>query len=79
MIDNRDSIAQPLRPLHVVRREDDRFSIRLELGDEIPHLPSRLWIETGRGLVEKKQLRIPNEGAGDGQTLFLPARQSPHP
>src|SRR6185436_9394224 len=76
MIDDRDTIAQTLGFLHVVRGQNDRSPFRLELGDEVPELATRLRIESGGRLVEKQQLRIPDERAGDGEPLLLSAGQS---
>ena len=77
MIDDRDTIAQTLGFLHIVRGQDDRSPFRLELGDEVPELATRLRIESGGRLVEKQQLRIPDERAGDGEPLLLAAGQGP--
>ena len=58
-----------------MRREQDRPAGLLELLDEIPQLPPRLRIEPGRRLVEKQQIGIADERAGERQPLLLPARQ----
>ena len=76
VIDDCNAIAEAFRFFHVVGREDDRPSFRLELGDQIPLLPPGLWIQPGRGLVEKEKLRIANERTGHSESLLLPAGQS---
>ena len=76
MIDNRDTVAQSLCFLHVVRGEDDCSAIRAKTRDEIPELSSRLRIETRRRLIEKEKLRISDQRARNGEALLLTARQS---
>ena len=75
VVHDRHAIAQPLRFVHVVRREHDRAARALELVDEIPELPARLRIEPGRRLVEEQQLRIADQRAGEREPLLLAARQ----
>ena len=73
VIHNRHTIAEPLSLVHVVRGENDGASGLLELVHHVPQMAARLRVESGRGLVEKQQLRIANQGAGHGQPLLLPA------
>ena len=47
----------------------------LELGDQVPELPARLGIEAGRRLVEKDQVRIADDRAGEREPLLLSAGQ----
>src|SRR5882672_3674879 len=76
VIHDRHAIAKALRLLHVVRRKDDRPAFRLEYRDQVPKLTTRLWIETGRRLVQEEKLRIPDKRARDRQPLLLATRQS---
>src|SRR5437588_1870906 len=75
MIDDRYAITESLGLLHVVSREDDRPAFGLKLLDQLPELAARLRIESGRRLVEKKQLRISNQRAGNRKTLLLSTRE----
>src|SRR5262245_14601782 len=78
MIDDGDAVAQNLGFIHVVRREHDRASHRLELGDQLPELPPRLRIESGGWLVEKEQVRLAHNRARQREALLLSARQLAH-
>src|SRR4051812_33041030 len=62
-----------------MRREQDRAAIRPEPLEHVPELPAGLRVQTGRGLVEKEQIRIACERARDREPLLLPARQRPDP
>src|SRR3954463_2860869 len=75
MIDDRNAIAQDLRLVHVVRREDDRAAECFELRDEIPELTPGLWVESSRGLVEEDEVGLSDNCARERETLFLSARQ----
>src|SRR5688572_15004569 len=78
VIDNCDSVAQPLGLVHVMSRQHNGAPRSTELLDQSPELPPRLRIETGGWLVEKKELGIANERAGDCEALLLTARECPH-
>ena len=75
MVDDGDAVAEDLRFVHVVGRENDRSAERFEFGDQIPELPSRLWVEAGRRLVEKDQIGIADDRAGERESLLLSAGQ----
>ena len=70
------SVAQSLGFVHVVRRQQDRAAGFLEFLDEVPQLTPRLRIETGRRFVEKEQIGIADERAGEREALLLAARES---
>src|SRR5438132_4691656 len=73
VVHDRDPVAQPLRFFHVVRRQNYGTAAGAKLVDQIPELPSRLWIQSRRWLVQKKNLRVANESARDRETLLLSA------
>jgi len=75
VIDDADTIAQSLRLLHVVRREQYRLSATLEITNDVPHLQARLWIQSSRGLVEEQYVGIANQRSGHSQALALASRQ----
>jgi hypothetical protein len=79
VIHDGDPVAQPLRLLHVVRRQEHRAAVRAEAADHVPQLPARLRIEPGRRLVEKEELRTRHQGARHREALLLPSRELPHP
>src|SRR5688572_22558105 len=78
VIDNCDSVAQPLGLVHVMSRQHDGAPRCTELLDQSPELPPRLRIETCGWLVEKKELGVAHERAGDCEALLLPARECTH-
>jgi hypothetical protein len=71
VVNDCDAIAQTLGFLHIVRGEHDRFSLGAKRGNEIPELPTRLWIETGGRLIEEEEVGVANHGARDGEPLLL--------
>jgi hypothetical protein len=79
VIDDGDAIAQALRFIHVVSRQDDRPAGSPEFLDESPELPPRLRVEPGRRLVQEKKLRISHHRACDRQPLFLAAGKRTDP
>src|SRR5689334_11003261 len=56
--------------------EQDGASLPFKLLDQVPKLAAGLRIEAGGGLVEKEEIRIADECAGEGQALLLSAGQS---
>ena len=60
------SIAQHLRLLHVVRRQDDRL-VLLGLLDDLPQVAARGGIQSGAGLVQVDHSGTADEGDGDGE------------
>ena len=79
VIDDRDPIAEALRLLHEVGRQEHRLAAIADAAHEIPDGPPRLRVETGRQLVEEHELGIVDQGERDEQTLLLPARQRHEP
>ena len=75
MIHDGDAVAEALRFFHVMRREQHRAAGGTELPDDLPELAPRLWIETGRRLIEEQQVRLADERTGNRQPLLLSARQ----
>jgi len=72
-VDDRDTVAEPLRFLHQMSGEQDGLAA---LTDAAHHLPDRepcLRVETGRQLVEHHDIRIVNERERDEEPLLLPA------
>ena len=55
--------------------EDDR-RFALELVDRLRELLGGLGVEVARGFVEDEELRLLEEGAGDGDALFLAAGEA---
>src|SRR5918997_4030649 len=60
----RDLLAQSLRLLQVMRREQDGQPVMIQLPDVTPQLVAELDVHPGRRLVEEKHFGIVHEGAG---------------
>src|SRR5688572_8771507 len=73
VIDDGHAIAQELRLVHVMGRHQDRAASCAKLVEQPPQLPPRVRIEPGGRLVEKQQVRIAGERAGEREALFLAA------
>src|SRR5688500_13154109 len=79
MIDDRDAVTEPFRFIHVVRREHDAAARGAQPLHQVPELPARLRIQSGRRLVEEQQFGISGERAGDRQALLLSPGQRADP
>jgi hypothetical protein len=44
-----------------VRREKHGSAFAGEAADDVPRLAARIGVETGRGLVQEKELRVPDQ------------------
>ena len=73
VIDDGEAIAEALGFIHVVSGEQDGATLLLEGADDVPELAAALGIESGGGLVEKKDARIADQSGGNGQALLLAA------
>src|SRR6266542_588338 len=77
MVNDGDPVAQSLGLFHVVGRDDYRAAGRHELSDQVPELTSGLRVEPGRRLIQKKDLRIADQRAGDREALLLSSGKIP--
>ncbi len=77
LIDQGDPVREPLGFLHEVGDEDDGDAPGTHALDELPGIPSGLWIETRGQFVEHGDPRVADQRERDGQTLFLPSRELP--
>src|SRR5688572_20685063 len=75
VVDDRHAVAEELRLLHVVRRQQNRSAARPELIEQRPQLTSRLRVEAGGRLVQEQQIRFAGERARKRETLLLAARE----
>jgi len=56
-----DSVRQVFGFVEIVRREEHRDAVVAQCFDQIPRLPARCGVKTGGRLVEKKQIRTPDD------------------
>ena len=75
MIDDSYAVAEAFRFFDVMRGHDDGFLFALEFFDNVVNFAAHLGVETGGGLVEEQHLRIVYQRQGQGQALFLSARE----
>src|SRR5207245_9693176 len=61
VVQNRDVVRELLRLVEIVRREEDRPPLPLEVSDQRPKLPPRARIETGRRLIEEQEFGLADE------------------
>ena len=66
-----------LHVCQVVRGEEDRRATIAKPADQLASGRSRSGVQACRGLVEEQHLGSADEGDGQGQSLFLAARQLP--
>src|SRR5437764_656672 len=79
VVNNGNTVAKPLRLVHVVRRQQDGAAAALKLADDVPKLAAALRVEPRGRFVEKEYLGIGDQGCGDREALPLTARQLPDP
>jgi hypothetical protein len=79
-VEHHDAVGQCHGLDLVVGDEDHRCAqLLVELGQLDARARAQRRIEVGKRFVEEEQLRLLHDGAGDGHTLALPARQLPRP
>src|SRR5262245_13508471 len=70
VIDDGDAVAERLRFIHVMCRQQDRPAGLAVPAQHVPQLASRLWIQSRRRFIEEEELRVARQRAGNGQTLL---------
>ena len=69
MVDDGHTIAQLVGFFHVMGGQDNRDALLAKPADDVPQCQTCLRIETCAGLVEKQDLGIVRDGAGDLHSL----------
>src|SRR5262245_6138711 len=72
-----DPIRRLARETHLVRYQDERQAVALQIFQYAQHLMLQFGIERAGDLVAQQTARLHGQGAGDGNALFLPARELP--
>ena len=75
MVNDADAIADNLRLFHVVRGEENRQPLFLQVQNYFPKPLAGLGIKANGRLVQKKHFRAVQKSASQDKALFLPARQ----
>src|SRR4029450_5090821 len=71
-----DAIAEALRLLEAMRREEDRDAAPAEVVDRLVDLPGRGRVQAGGWLVEEEYLWVAEQCSGEGDPLAETLRQS---
>src|SRR3954468_9488232 len=75
-IENRDALAEYVRLLHVVRREQRRLPGAVEVREDPPEIDPGLRVDAGGRLVEEQHLRRVHQRAGQHQPLRETTREA---
>ena len=75
MVHDGHAVAEPLGFFHVVGGEQDRAAAGAEALDQLPELAAGLRVEPGGRLVEKEELGVAHQRAGEREPLPLAARE----
>ena len=78
-VDERDAVAHGLGFDHVVRRQQDRPPLALQLADQVPELARRERVHAGRRLVEEEHARVAHQAAREVQSLLHARASTPRP
>ena len=73
--DDRDRIGEGLGLVHVVGSEHHRAAFGTEPADQGPGFAAGRRVESGGGLVEKDELRIPDQGQAQIEPTLLASRE----
>src|SRR5438105_2437752 len=74
VVDDRDTVAQRVRLVEVVRGEEHRGAALVHPPHLVPHAGAALRIEPGGRFVEEQKLRAVDQPKPDIEPTFLPAR-----
>src|SRR4051794_23915682 len=77
LLDDRHAVAERLRLVEVVRRQQHRLAQSLQRADGAPRGPPRGRVEARRRLVEEDELGVADEREGEVQPAQLAAGQRP--
>ena len=75
MVHDRDPLAELVGLLHVVRGEQDRLALAVQLAEQVPQREPALRVQPGGGLVEEQHARAVEDGPGHHEPLGHAAGQ----
>ncbi len=75
VVHDRHTVAELVRLLHVVGREQDRLALLVQLAEELPQREPALRVEAGSRLVHEEDRRPVEDRPGDHEPLRHPAGQ----
>ncbi len=78
LVDDRHPVAEEVGLLHVVRGEQDRLAVDVEVAEDLPQGDPALRVESGGRLVEEQHLRPVHDRPGDHQPLRHAAGERHH-
>ena len=72
VIDDGHPVAQALRLLHEMRRQEDGRALFADAPHLLPHGPPCLWVQAGGQLIQEGQVRVVDQRQRDKDPLLLP-------
>ena len=78
VVDDRDPVAELVGLLHVVRGEEDRLPVVVQLAEDLPQGDAALRVEAGGRLVEEQDRRAVHDRPGHHEALGHAARERHH-
>ena len=78
MVHDRHPVAELVGLLHVVRGQQDRLAVGVQLAEDLPQRDAALRVEAGGRLVEEQHLRPVHDRPRHHQALGHAARQRHH-
>ena len=74
-VEQMDRAVRMARVARIVRDHDDRRALAVQIAQQLHHRLAVRRIEVSRGLVSEENERLARDGARDGDTLLLTARE----
>src|SRR3989442_4289591 len=75
VVHDRHVVGELLRFVEVMRREQDRPALALEIADQRPEFPPGAGVEARRRLIEEQEVRLADEGHRNPEATLLAAGQ----
>ncbi len=75
MVHDGDPLAELVRLLHVVRREQDGLAVPIELAEQVPQGQAALGVQAGRRFVQEQYGWTVEDGPGHHEALGHPTGQ----
>ena len=78
VVHDADAVAELVGLLHVVRGQEDRLAVGVQLAEDLPQGDAALRVEAGGGLVEEQDGRAVHDRPGHHQPLRHAAGERHH-
>ena len=77
VVDDHDVVGEGFRLVHEVGGQNDGHPVTAQRADQLPHGQAGLGVHAGGRLIQKDELRAPEQCDAEGEALLLAARQAP--